>query len=166
MQAKTVQWTVFSESPSSCAAKAVAASIQRLRSHGIRDRKNDRRSKPHIVFIFQKSRRIRFSYAQAARAATLKFLPCAFSLLPPGILIQLSLLPLLSFHQKVHWNIEITPFQPCEQWLLPLSLDELVPQNHFVRIVSKTVDETRNRRSICPKHKRRRRKQIQSDYVV
>ena len=96
----------------------------------------------------------------------IKFLPCAFSLLPPGILIQLSLLPLLSFHQKVHWNIEITPFQPCEQWLLPLSLDELVPQNHFVRIVSKTVDETRNRRSICPKHKRRRRKQIQSDYVV
>ena len=28
-----------------------------------------------------------------------------------------------------------------EQWLLPPSLDELVPQNHFVRIVSKTVDE-------------------------
>ena len=144
----------------------MAASIQRLRSHDIRDRKNERRSKPHIVFIFQKSRRIRFSYAQAARAATLKFLPCAFSLLPPSILLQLSLLPLLSFHQKVHWNIEITPFQPCGQWLLPPSLDELVPQNHFVRIVSKTVDETRNRRSICPKHKRRRRKQIQSDYVV
>ena len=45
---------------------AVAASIQGSRSHGIRDRKNDRRSKPYIVFIFQKSRRIRFSYAQAA----------------------------------------------------------------------------------------------------
>ena len=28
-----------------------------------------------------------------------------------------------------------------EQWLLPPSLDELVSQNHFVRIVSKTVDE-------------------------
>ena len=28
-----------------------------------------------------------------------------------------------------------------EQWLLPPSLDELVPQNHFVRIVSKKVDE-------------------------
>ncbi|MDY4831133.1 MAG: transposase, partial [Treponema sp.] len=27
------------------------------------------------------------------------------------------------------------------QWLLPPSLDELVPQNHFARIVSKTVDE-------------------------
>ena len=47
-----------------------AASIQISRSYGIRDRKNERRSKPHIVFIFQKSRRIRFSYAQAARAAT------------------------------------------------------------------------------------------------
>ena len=45
---------------------AVAASIQKLRSHGIRNRKNERRSKPHIIFIFQKSRRIRFSYAQAA----------------------------------------------------------------------------------------------------
>lgn len=30
-----------------------------------------------------------------------------------------------------------------EQWLLPPSLDELVPENHFVRIVSKTVDELR-----------------------
>ena len=52
LQAKTVQWTVFSESPSSCAAKAVAASIQSSRSHGIRDRKNERRSKPHIIFNF------------------------------------------------------------------------------------------------------------------
>ena len=46
----------------------------------------------------------------------IKFLPCAFSLLPPSILLQLSLLPLLSFHQKDHWNIEITPFQPRGQW--------------------------------------------------
>ena len=30
-----------------------------------------------------------------------------------------------------------------EQWLLPPSLDELVPENHFVRIVSKTIDEPR-----------------------
>ena len=45
---------------------AVAASIQRLRSHSIRDRKKERRSKPHIIFIFQKSRRIRFSYARCS----------------------------------------------------------------------------------------------------
>ena len=45
---------------------AVAASIQRLRSHGIRDRKNEGRSKPHIIFIFQKPRRIRFSYARCS----------------------------------------------------------------------------------------------------
>ena len=35
------------------------------------------------------------------------------------------------------------PYSQNEQWLLPPSLDELVPENHFVRIVSKTVDELR-----------------------
>ena len=33
------------------------------------------------------------------------------------------------------------PYNQGGQWLLPPSLNELVPQNHFVRIVSKTVDE-------------------------
>ncbi len=30
-----------------------------------------------------------------------------------------------------------------EQWLLTPSLEEMVPEKHFVRIVSKTVDELR-----------------------
>ena len=38
-------------------------------------------------------------------------------------------------------KITYKPYNQGEQWLLPPSLDELVPQNHFVRIVSKTVDE-------------------------
>ena len=38
-------------------------------------------------------------------------------------------------------KITFKPYNQNEQWLLPPSLDELVPQNHFVRIVSKTVDE-------------------------
>ena len=38
-------------------------------------------------------------------------------------------------------KITYKPYNQGEQWLLLPSLDELVPQNHFVRIVSKTVDE-------------------------
>ena len=38
-------------------------------------------------------------------------------------------------------KITYKPYNQHAQWLLPPSLDELVPQNHFVRIVSKTVDE-------------------------
>ena len=38
-------------------------------------------------------------------------------------------------------KITYKPYNQGEQWLLPPSLDELVPQNLFVRIVSKTVDE-------------------------
>ena len=38
-------------------------------------------------------------------------------------------------------KITYKPYNQGDQWLLPPSLDELVPQNHFVRIVSKTVDE-------------------------
>ena len=38
-------------------------------------------------------------------------------------------------------KITYKTYNQGEQWLLPPSLDELVPQNHFVRIVSKTVDE-------------------------
>ena len=40
-------------------------------------------------------------------------------------------------------KITFKAYSQDEQWLLPPSLDELVPQNHFVRIVSKTVDELR-----------------------
>ena len=40
-------------------------------------------------------------------------------------------------------KITYKPYNQNEQWLLPPSLDELVPENHFVRIVSKTVDEVR-----------------------
>ena len=40
-------------------------------------------------------------------------------------------------------KITFKPYSQGEQWLLPPSLDELVPENHFVRIVSKTVDELR-----------------------
>ena len=36
-------------------------------------------------------------------------------------------------------KITYKPYNQGGQWLLPPSLDELVPQNHFVRIVSKTV---------------------------
>ena len=38
-------------------------------------------------------------------------------------------------------KITYKPYNQNEQWFLPPSLDELVPENHFVRIVSKTVDE-------------------------
>ena len=38
-------------------------------------------------------------------------------------------------------KITYKPYNQNEQWLLPPSLNGLVPQNHFVRIVSKTVDE-------------------------
>lgn len=38
-------------------------------------------------------------------------------------------------------KITFKPYSQNEQWLLPPSLDELVPQNHFVRTVSKTADE-------------------------
>lgn len=38
-------------------------------------------------------------------------------------------------------KITYKPYNQGGQWLLPPSLDELVPQNHFARIVSKTVDE-------------------------
>ena len=40
-------------------------------------------------------------------------------------------------------KITYKPYSQNEQWLLPPSLDELVQENHFVRIVSKTVDELR-----------------------
>lgn len=40
-------------------------------------------------------------------------------------------------------KITYKPYNQKEQWLLPPSLEELVPENHFVRIVSKTVDELR-----------------------
>ena len=36
-------------------------------------------------------------------------------------------------------KITYKPYSQSEQWLLPPSLDELVPENHFVRTVSKTV---------------------------
>ena len=36
-------------------------------------------------------------------------------------------------------KITYKPYNQGEQWLLPPSLGELVPQNHFVGIVSKTV---------------------------
>lgn len=38
-------------------------------------------------------------------------------------------------------KITFKPYSQDELWLLPPSLEELVPQNHFVRTVSKTVDE-------------------------
>ena len=38
-------------------------------------------------------------------------------------------------------KITYKPYSQSEQWLFPPSLGELVPENHFVRIVSKTVDE-------------------------
>ena len=38
-------------------------------------------------------------------------------------------------------KITFKAYNQKEQWLLPPSLEELVPENHFVRIVSKTVDE-------------------------
>ena len=45
--------------------------------------------------------------------------------------------------REVSDKITFKPYNQDEQWLLPPSLDELVPENHFVRIVSKTVDELR-----------------------
>ena len=38
-------------------------------------------------------------------------------------------------------KITFKPYSQEERWLLPPSLNELIPQNHFVRTVSKTVDE-------------------------
>ena len=38
-------------------------------------------------------------------------------------------------------KITFKPYNQHEQWLLPPSMEELVPENHFVRIVSTTVDE-------------------------
>ena len=38
-------------------------------------------------------------------------------------------------------KITFKPYSQEERWLLPPSLDELIPQNHLVRTVSKTVDE-------------------------
>ncbi len=38
-------------------------------------------------------------------------------------------------------KITYKPYNQGGQWLLPPSLDELVPQNAFARIVSKIVDE-------------------------
>lgn len=43
--------------------------------------------------------------------------------------------------RSVSEKITYKPYSQSEQWLLPPSLDELVPENHFVRTVSKTVDE-------------------------
>ena len=45
------------------------------------------------------------------------------------------------FRFKVKPSTTYKPYNQGGQWLLPPSLDELVPQNHFARIVSKTVDE-------------------------
>ena len=47
-------------------------------------------------------------------------------------------------------KITYKPYNQGEQWLLPPSLDELVPQNHFVRIVNKTVDELEIEESKTP----------------
>ena len=44
-------------------------------------------------------------------------------------------------NRGVSEKITYKPYSQSEQWLLPPSLDELVPENHFVRTVSKTVDE-------------------------
>ena len=38
-------------------------------------------------------------------------------------------------------KITFKPYNQNEQWLLPPSLEELVPAGHLVRVVSKTVDE-------------------------
>lgn len=38
-------------------------------------------------------------------------------------------------------KITYKPYNQDERWLLPPSLEELVPENHLVRVVSKTVDE-------------------------
>ena len=43
--------------------------------------------------------------------------------------------------QGVSDKITYKPYSQEERCLLPPSLDELVPLNHFVRTVSKTVDE-------------------------
>ena len=45
----------------------------------------------------------------------------------------------LNMSRGVSDKITYKPYNQGEQWLLPPSLNELVPQNHFVRIVSKTV---------------------------
>ena len=47
----------------------------------------------------------------------------------------------LNMSRGVSDKITYKPYNQDEQWLLPPSLGELVPKNHFVRIVSKTVDE-------------------------
>ncbi len=62
-------------------------------------------------------------------------------------------------------KITYKPYSQNEQWLLPPSLDELVPENHFVRVVSRTVDELRIEEVFARKYKRRRSKQIQSSHA-
>ena len=46
-------------------------------------------------------------------------------------------------------KITYKPYNQGGQWLLPPSLEELVPQNHFVRIVSKTVSEASEQERLC-----------------
>ena len=41
-------------------------------------------------------------------------------------------------------KITYKPYNQGEQWLLPPSLDELVPQNHFVRIVITKLPKEKN----------------------
>ena len=38
-------------------------------------------------------------------------------------------------------KITFKTYDQSERWLLPPSLEELVPENHLVRVVSATVDE-------------------------
>ena len=38
-------------------------------------------------------------------------------------------------------KITFKTYDQSEQWLLPPSLEELVPENHLVRVVSATVDK-------------------------
>jgi transposase len=33
------------------------------------------------------------------------------------------------------------PYDQTQQWLIPPSVDELIPANHLVRVVSRTIDE-------------------------
>jgi transposase len=38
-------------------------------------------------------------------------------------------------------KVTFKPYDQTEQWLMPPSADELIPQNHLVRIVNQTIDE-------------------------
>lgn len=62
-------------------------------------------------------------------------------------------------------NITYKPYSRNEQWLLQPSFDELLPENNFVRIVSKTVNELRIEKVFFEKHESRWSKQIQK-YIV